>query len=246
MDKDPYEVLGVPYGATNDQIKSAYRILAKKYHPDLNGGSATAEFRMKEINEAYTMLIKNKGNSRASAPGGQFYRQSQNAYGGYGGFGSNSSQQDAYNPFSSFEQFFRQSQQRQYSGDSSSTYFERDARFRSVEEAVKNQDYAKAQRLLQNIFDRPAQWFYWNARVNIGIGNRMAAIDNIKMAVQLAPDEQAFRTLYVELLESGKQYRQQRTQFGFGRAICSNPCVSCVAVNLFFNCCCNQQCGCCC
>ena len=59
--RDPYEVLGIPQTATDDEIKAAYRKLAKKYHPDLNGGSAEAEARMKEVTEAYNILIKHKG-----------------------------------------------------------------------------------------------------------------------------------------------------------------------------------------
>ena len=51
---DPFAVLGVSSSATEDEIKSAYRRLAKKYHPDLNPGDKAAEQKMKEINEAYT------------------------------------------------------------------------------------------------------------------------------------------------------------------------------------------------
>lgn len=58
--KDPYEVLGVQRGADKDQIKSAYRVLAKKYHPDQYSGSPLedlAKEKMQEINEAYDAIM---------------------------------------------------------------------------------------------------------------------------------------------------------------------------------------------
>jgi len=54
--RDYYEVMGVPRNATDDEIKKAYRKLAKKYHPDLNPGDKEAEAKFKEINEAYEVL----------------------------------------------------------------------------------------------------------------------------------------------------------------------------------------------
>ena len=54
--KDYYEVLGIKRDADDAAIKKAYRKLAKKYHPDSNGGNAQAEQKFKEVTEAYTIL----------------------------------------------------------------------------------------------------------------------------------------------------------------------------------------------
>ncbi len=56
MKRDYYEVLSVSRNATQDEIKSAYRRLAKKYHPDVSGGSKAAEEKFKELAEAYEVL----------------------------------------------------------------------------------------------------------------------------------------------------------------------------------------------
>ena len=50
---DPYKVLGVSPDASDEEVKRAYRALAKKYHPDRNPGDAAAAQKMREINAAY-------------------------------------------------------------------------------------------------------------------------------------------------------------------------------------------------
>ena len=54
--KDYYEILGVARNASTQEIKTAYRKLAVKYHPDKNPGDSQAADKMKEINEAYAVL----------------------------------------------------------------------------------------------------------------------------------------------------------------------------------------------
>ena len=93
--QDPYRVLGVSPSASEDEIKKAYRTLAKKYHPDVNNGSPEAEARMKEVNEAYSQIMKmrREGNTGANNYGGAGYGGSGcgGNYGGYGSYGGSGS-----------------------------------------------------------------------------------------------------------------------------------------------------------
>ena len=82
---DPYKVLGVSRDATDDEIKAAYRELAKKYHPDNyadNPLSDLVEEKMKQINEAYDTIQKERAGGSSSGSSG--------SYGGSGSYGSSS------------------------------------------------------------------------------------------------------------------------------------------------------------
>lgn len=80
--KNPYEVLGVDKSANSQEIKKAYRKLAKQYHPDLNGGSEEAQEKLKEINEAFSIL----GDEENRAKYDRYGEAAFDPNAGFGGF----------------------------------------------------------------------------------------------------------------------------------------------------------------
>ena len=87
--RDYYEVLGVSKGASDDEIKKAYRLLAKKYHPDMNPGDKEAEAKFKEANEAYAVLSDSDKRAKYDQFGHAAFDPSMggSGFGGFGGFG---------------------------------------------------------------------------------------------------------------------------------------------------------------
>ena len=83
--RDYYEVLGVPKGAEQDQIKKAYRRLAKQFHPDVNQDDPKAEHKFKEISEAYEVLSDDNKRARYDQFGHN--NPGMGGQGGFGGFG---------------------------------------------------------------------------------------------------------------------------------------------------------------
>ncbi len=122
LTRDPYDILGVSPTATDDQVKHAYRELAKKYHPDYHTGNPLAELaqeKFTEVQEAYDTVMKERAagiphsynnNSWQGQQGGygqnQGYGQNYDPYGGFyrNGYGNNQNQnQNQNNPLQDYE-----------------------------------------------------------------------------------------------------------------------------------------------
>lgn len=244
MNRDPYEVLNVSHSASEEEIKAAYRKLAKIYHPDLNGGSPAAEAKMKEINEAYTLLIKQKrggggqqdfgygGQSPPYAGGSPFGNPGQGRQQGYGGYGDFD-----FNDF--WEMFGGGFTQRSGYGGQESYGDADDPRFARVKQAVEERRYQDALFLLGEMNNRTAAWYYWSSCANLGLGNRIAAMNDARAAVHMEPGNAEYQNWLSRLQAGGFSYRQTGRQYGFPGQLCRNPCLTLCAANILCNCFCN-------
>ena len=106
--KNPYEILGVPDGAPEDEVKKAFRKLALENHPDTNGGSAEAAERFKDINEAYQRITEpERFRDQRPGQGGPEFDENlaammeevfnRSGFGGFGGFGRQQKQPELVN-----------------------------------------------------------------------------------------------------------------------------------------------------
>ena len=135
---DPYEVLGVPETATDEEVKKAYRELARKYHPDNyhdNPLADLAQEKMKEINAAYEQITRDR--ARGGAQGGG-YGGSQSGYGG------------AYQ---------RQQYGGSYGNASGSSVLQQ------VRLAINSGNLSRAEALLANYSDHNAEWNFLRGAV---------------------------------------------------------------------------------
>ena len=173
MIDDPYKVLGVSPDASDEEIKRAYRRLAKKYHPDLNPGDAEAARKMQEINTAYEQIK----NPEKAAPSGGY-----NPYGGY----------------------YRQ---RSYEGSGDDQYQQ------AAYQYLRFGRYQEALNALQNATERNARWYYLSALANDGLGNQVTALEHIRRAVSMDPDNEEYLDTLNAIENGGAAYRRQAGNF---------------------------------
>ena len=186
MYQDPYKVLGVSPDASDDEIKKAYRDLTKKYHPDLNPNDPTAAEKMNQINAAYDQ-IKN-GTAQQGASGG---------YGGqgYGGYSANG-YSSGYNPWGAWSGWGEWSD---FSG-ASARQQER-SEYTAAKNYIRNGMYKEALNALSGVplAERDGKWYYLTAGANMYMGNKIAALEAAKKAVEIEPDNEQYRRLLEQL-----------------------------------------------
>ena len=208
MIDDPYKVLGVSPDASDEDIKRAYRRLAKKYHPDLNPDDKEAARKMQEVNAAYEQ-IKNPEKAQ----------QHQGGYGGYGGY---------YDPFGGYRQ------QQSHGGNSGDQYQQ------AAYQYIRFGRFQEALNALQSATERNARWYYLSALANDGLGNQVTALEHIRRAVSMDPDNLEYQQVLSQIEHGGRAYRQTAGNYrGFtmGGDPCTNMCL-CYLAQLF---CCRGQ-----
>lgn len=202
MIEDPYKVLGVSPDASDEEIKKAYRRLAKQYHPDLNPGDPVAAKKMQQVNAAYER-IKNPEKAQPN-PGSQ---------GGYG-----------YDPFGG-------AWQRTYqNGNSSGDQYQN-----AAAQYIRFGRYHEALNALNNCWEKNARWYYLSALANDGLGNQVTALEHIRRAVSMEPDNPTYLQTLNEIENGGAAYRQQAGNFG-GFTMRTSPFLSlclCYLCNIF-------------
>lgn len=195
MNKNPYEVLGVPAGASDDEVKRAYRDLTRKYHPDANVNNPLADLaeeKFKEVQEAYDMIMKERehGGSGYGSAGG---------FGGFGGYGNSQS-----------------------SGWGQGSGSQQDVEMQAAVNFINTRRYRDAINVLNRMPNRTSQWYYLSAAANAGIGNNILARDHAGQAVNMEPNNPQYRQLLNQLEWAGQRY--QNSPYGGGYGMGGSSC----------------------
>ena len=211
MMTDPYEVLGLKRGASDEEIKKAYRNLSRKYHPDANinnPNAAQAEEKFKQVQAAYDQIMKEKGQGYSGYG-------STNGYGGYGyggaGYGS---------------------------GGTTGSTDEYTMHLNAAMNYIRAGRYNEALNVLSGMEQKNAQWYYLSAIANNGLGNNVVALEHAKQAAAMEPGRMEYQALVSQLQGGGGWYDQMSTPYGGMQVMGNDFCCKLCLANMMCNLCC--------
>ena len=234
---DPYSILGVSRDASNEEIKKAYRSLSRRYHPDANQNNPNkdaAEEKFKQIQQAYQQIMKEKegGYSSGYGPGSSY----GNPYGGYGGYQQqgygNYGNYGGFGGFGGFNGYQQQGQRQSSSNDGYTSYMNAAANY------IRSGHYREALNVLNTIQQHTAQWYYYSAVANSGLGNNIVALDHAKRAVSMEPNNMEYQIFLQQLEGGGTRYRNMSGMYGSPINLGDNLCLKMCLLNIACNLCC--------
>ena len=177
---DPYSILGVPRSSSDEEVKKAYRALSRKYHPDANINNPNkdqAEAKFKEVQQAYDQIMHER---QYGGSGTDSYSYGGNSARGFGGF-------DDYGPFRGFYGQYRQA------NSSTGNESQEDLHMRAAANFINGGRYKEALNVLNGIPTHNAQWYYYSAVANSGLGNNVIALQHAKEALRLEPNNMQYQ-----------------------------------------------------
>lgn len=249
MADNPYDVLGVSRDASLDEVKKAYRKKARENHPDLNPDDPNAVERMNRINEAYDRIVnpeKYTARDRRAAANNPGYRSPTSSTGSTGYTGAGTGRGTAGGPGGGygtegpfgwtggidFDDLFG------FGGAGPGTREPIHPEASSVDSpAVRNAiDAINASRFQQAVDvlntvtsdGRDARWYYLSALANDGAGNSLMALEQIRRAVQLDPNNPDYQRAQRQFQQAGRTYQQEGQARGFSMGI--DPAILCCGI----------------
>ena len=224
--RDYYEVLGLQKGASDNDIKKAFRKMAMKYHPDKNPGDKVAEEKFKEINEAYAVLSDPEKKEKYDRFGHAGVDPNSGFGGGAGGFGG----------FGGFWGDFGGGYRQQAGPEATDN--EDVLHLRAAANFIGSGHYQEALNVLNDMKDRSAQWYYYSAMANSGLGNNVAALEHAKTAYQMDPNNMQYQVLLQRLQSGGSWYQTRQNPYRPYSMSGSDYCMKLCIANLVCNLCC--------